>query len=109
MYLQETTIHVGENYIINETPVYEAFTDDIGALFKSCQKDFGRCTGKVYVETGGGKGHAVGWIFMKREQYTDCKDTFLMETHITLHDKEPEHSVMQHYHTMGNAPHSFFN
>jgi len=52
----------------------------VGNIFRWCQKEFGRCTGKVYVKNG----IHVGWIFLKREQYEDSRETFLHETWITL-------------------------
>jgi hypothetical protein len=54
----------------HETPYYRPFTDDKGRLFRSLQREFGRCTGKVYAETKDGD-RPVGWTFQKKEQYTD--------------------------------------
>ena len=83
MFIQETHLNNTENYLIGESPWYEPFTDDLGKLFKSLQKKWGRCTGTSYVDSTNGESQTVGWVFQKRLQYdgaTSKRDTFLRET-----------------------------
>lgn len=92
--------------LVHETELYEAFTDDVGKLFRSCQKEHGRCTGKVYVDrppTEHPRGsnyidwelsfypwtpEQVGWVFEKRVKFTDCDDTYLQEVWVAVEGKE---------------------
>lgn len=41
--------------------------DNAGDLYRACQKEFGRCTGFVYVgDPYKHEGKKIGWIFIKR-------------------------------------------
>lgn len=100
MLIQETWINQTENCINGESGLYETFTDDVGKLYRHCLKEYGRCTGKVYIDTDAGT-KAIGWIFLKRQKYEDCNETYLLETWVTLHDSEPERTIKHHYHFIG--------
>ena len=63
---------------------YEPWTEDLGKLFRSYRKEFGRCTGKVYIDTDAGT-KAIGWVFQKRARYEDCNDTYLQTCWVTLY------------------------
>jgi hypothetical protein len=52
---------------------------DKGKLFKHLLKEYGRCTGKVYINGPHGAATPIGWVFQKRVQYDDCKETYLQE------------------------------
>lgn len=54
-----------------------------GDIFRWSRKEYGRCVSKVYIDDVG----AVGWVFQKREQYEDSKETFIHETWVTLYDE----------------------
>lgn len=41
-----------------------------GELYRHALREYGRCTGKVYVDTDDGA-KAVGWVFVKREHYSE--------------------------------------
>ncbi len=60
----------------------------IGEIYRASQKEHGRCTGKVYIDTQSRGTISVGWVFVKRQQYDDSQETFLMETWVTLLDKD---------------------
>lgn len=55
-----------------------------GELFKTLAKEYGRCTGKMYYDGADGAAIPIGWVFEKRVQYSDCKDTYLQEAWISL-------------------------
>lgn len=78
----KTTLQVNESYI-NQTKGYcfgesgwiNSWTDNIGELFKSCQKEYGRCTSKIYVDLPDGTADPIGWVFEKTMVYEDARNT----------------------------------
>jgi len=88
LFIHEEYVNATEGYRFGDSgdEPYEAYTDNIGDLFRSLQRENGRCTGKVYVDTVDGKPITVGWVFQKRMQYEDSQDTYLREVWVTLHD-----------------------
>jgi hypothetical protein len=50
-----------------EESMYE--DDEIGAIFKMGQKEYGRCVSKIYIEDSKGRDRVVGWVFQKRMEY----------------------------------------
>ena|ERR1043166_338667 len=97
MYIQETFINRTEDHIIDRTDVYLPWTGDKGKLFTSLQKEYGRCTGKVYVNTKDGKTKAIGWVFEGKDSYTDTKDTYIREVWVVLHKRQPSKVVTHYY------------
>ena len=81
--------------LLNESDIYETFTNDRGELYRSLQKEYGRCISKVYVGETDIK--EIGWVFVKREMYNDCNETYLQETWITVHTKKPTKTIKYHY------------
>lgn len=53
----------------------------IGDIFRHARREYGRCTGRVYVDTANGV-RAIGWVFEKRERYEDDGNIFLAATWI---------------------------
>jgi len=80
----------------------------IGEIYRAMQKEYGRCTGKVYIdrrEDSDPEGTyprtiAIGWVFEKREKYEDCNKTFIHETWVSLVDKDETTRVIE-YHAIG--------
>jgi hypothetical protein len=81
-----------------------------GALYRALEKEYGRCTSKILVETSG-KPQQVGWSFEKREYYSDVgigkpikylnkkeRDslTFMCGTYVSVHTALPEVTT-KHY------------
>lgn len=96
MLIEEVWRNATENYICGESGLYEPYTDNLGELFRSLQKEYGKCVSKVYVDQGD-KTIAIGWVFEKRRKYDDCNDTYLQETWVTLHESKPEVETTYHY------------
>jgi len=88
LYAQETYRNASENYIIGESDVQETFTENVGELYRSCRAEYGRCTGRVYVD-GRVEPRAIGWVFLKRVQYDDSPETYLQEVWVTVHKQTP--------------------
>lgn len=52
--------------------LYEPYTDDVGRLFRSLRREYGRCQSSVYIDDADGKStRRIGWVFVKRVQYED--------------------------------------
>ena len=91
MWIREDFINRTENYRSGESEWYETISTKMGELFLSMQREYGRCTGKMFVDRlSDGKPHHVGWVFEQRKRYDDCAETFLSETWITFRKGEPE-------------------
>jgi len=97
MLVQESCVNATEGYRRSDSEVYDAWCDTPGELFRECQKDHGRCTGKVYIDLADDEVQQIGWVFQKRRQYTDCNETYLAETWVTVHTTKPERSIAYHY------------
>lgn len=67
----------------------ETGSETKGELYRECVREFGRCTGKVYVDTKTGTKQR-GWVFVKRMKYEDSKDVYLREVWVTVHESLPE-------------------
>jgi hypothetical protein len=101
MLVQETYIDKSHGCIYGETEPYEPYTDDVGRLFRDFQREYGRCTSKVYIDRKDGSTASVGWVFVKRAKYQDCTDTYLQETWVTLYKSYEKKTVVDaEYHTL---------
>ena len=88
LWIAEVVTQKGE-YIIADGEPYETYTDNVGQLFSSLQKEFGRCSGKQYIERED-QDVRCGWVFEKRVKYTDCQRTYLQETWVTVWRGKPD-------------------
>jgi hypothetical protein len=87
----------GDDYVYDVSDMYMGEDATVGELFRSFQKEFGRCTSKVYVDTPDGA-KPVGWVFVKREKYEDVNEHYIHETWVTLLDvDETIHRRVHHY------------
>ena len=98
LYIQEQFVNKTRGGRYGDSDIYETFTDDLGELFRSLQKEHGRCTGKMYVDRTDGATIQAGWVFEKRAEYDDCAETFLQETWATVHSAPPSRMIKHHYH-----------
>jgi len=101
LWIEETTVSIrddGNRYCLGESGVYETFTGDRGELYRSLVKDYGRCTGKVYVDRKGKPTIAVGWVFVARRPFEDDPSlSSLIETWVTVHTGPPTVTTEYHY------------
>lgn len=95
MLIQETFVDRTQNCIYGETEPYEPFTEDTGRLFRSLQQEYGRCSSKMYVDLKDGGSKQVGWVFEKRARYTDCNETYLQETWVTVYQSYEKRTVVE--------------
>lgn len=73
MFVREEYFNETRGYRFGSSDWYEAYTDDVGKLFRDMQREFGRCRGKVYVDLPDGTAKQVGWTFEKKMQYEDYR------------------------------------
>ena len=101
-------IYIQEDYIDATDPekpvrcgdsgdVYETWTDDLGDLYRSLVREYGRCTGSVYIDRTDGTTVKVGWVFQKRVKYDQGDGSYLRETWVTVHEKPPTKTIEYHY------------
>lgn len=98
MLISEQHINVTQDCLCGESGLYEPCNaDDIGKLFKTLQEEFGRCVSKIYIDEGDeGDARAIGWVFQKKQKYSDVDEEYVHEVWVTLHEKEP--TVVKTYH-----------
>lgn len=103
LHIQESYVNATEGYRLADLGVYETYfeDDEVGKLFRSCQKEYGRCVSKVYVDSKIGDPMHVGWVFRKKVKYEDVDEYFTQEVWITLHDKPDTVTTTHHYHVIG--------
>lgn len=81
------------SYLMGE-PVQEAMETTIfdglewpelrGKLFRFCQREYGRCASKVYIDSGPEK-HQIGWCFERLRPYEDAPErTYTHAVWVTL-------------------------
>jgi len=104
MLIREEYVNATEGHRFGDSgEPYATFTDDIGKLFRSLQRENGRCVSKVYIDTKSAGTVQVGWVFQKREAYERCRGKqayYIRETWVTLYDEcepdDPLACVTQH-------------
>ncbi|MCK4522035.1 MAG: hypothetical protein KAU20_05660 [Nanoarchaeota archaeon] len=79
-----------DNVFFGDSGVFESKFDDLNTLFKSLQRSYGKCIGKLYHKNG----DCIGWKFKKKLPY---KVTYIVITHVTLHKKMPEVTTKYFY------------
>ena len=88
LYVQEEYVNVDRDvrYEGTGTPYESAYeTTEIGGLYRALVREYGRCTGRVYLDTQSRGTVAVGWVFLKRERYDGSDDdTYLQETWVSV-------------------------
>lgn len=99
LFVEETWVDATRNIRGGSSGVQESFTNDLGELYRRLQSEYGRCTGKVYIDDENGKPKPVGWVFQKRARYDDVAETYVQETWVTVHKEPPTvvHEVHCHY------------
>lgn len=101
LFIREEWVNRTESHMIGDSGVYETRYDKIGDLFRSLQREYGRCVSSMYLDVAGQP--RIGWIFVQRDKYTDSDETYLRETAVTLHKGLPEKTVRYNYLSMEAA------
>ena len=97
LYAEENRINRTRGWRYGDSGVYETSYETTGALYRAMRKEYGRCTGRVMIDDKGGRSKPIGWVFLKRDRYDDCNDTFLSETWVTVHTAPPTKTIKYQY------------
>lgn len=95
--INETWCNNTENYIVGESGVYETRFESVSDLFKSLQAEYGRCTGRIYIDRGEGLNIACGWVFEKVARYEDTHEPYIQHTWVSVHEKQPNTKITHFY------------
>ena len=91
--IQTEFVNETRGHRMGDDGVFESWCETVGEAFTAMQSEYGRCVSKVYV----GDGLHIGWVFEKLQKYTDCDETYLMQTWVTLHKSKPVKSITHDY------------
>lgn len=105
MLIGETFYNATEGYRFGSLEPYEPWTNDTGKLFRTLQREYGRCTSSVYVDSpDNGKPHRIGWVFQKRMEYEDYRGHgeryYTREVWVTLYEEKDTVKRTHHYHKL---------
>jgi hypothetical protein len=94
LWVNEAWVNATKDYRIGESGVYETCYEDKGKLYRAMVREYGRCTGHVYIDPDA---KVVGWVFLKRKEYEDTHETYLAETWVTVHTAPDTVTRTAHY------------
>jgi hypothetical protein len=105
IWVMEEAVDATRGYRLGSSEPYESWFTCGKRLFAACQKDYGRCTSRMYVDLANGTAKHVGWVFQKLKEYEDAdraglkgKDRyFLQEMWISLHKGPPQRTIRYQY------------
>lgn len=103
LWISETFVNATQGYRFGDSEPYETYADDCGQLFRDMQREYGRCRGRMYIDSAEGI-KAVGWVFEKRMRYEDARDNdperdyYLREVWVAIHDAPDTVTRERHYH-----------
>jgi hypothetical protein len=103
LYAEVESVNETKGYRFGSSGVFETSAETVGELYRDMRREYGRCTGKVYIDTADGRAKAIGWVFVKREKYEDTGEPFLMSTWAMVHDVPPDVTRRVHYHELTDA------
>jgi hypothetical protein len=83
--IREFFVNDTENRSFGEGDWYEPYTDNLSELYRSLRSEYGRCIGKVYIDTPDGTPDAIGWIFCKRMVYEGARKPYQKSDYYTRH------------------------
>lgn len=102
LYVQESYINRTKGLRFGDSDVYETAYTEPGELYRACQREYGRCTGKVYIDTPKGAA-AVGWVFVGRQRYEDTGEPYVREVWVSLRSAPDTVTRRAHYATLDGA------
>ena len=109
-YVQESMVNLDTGMRFHDGEIEEVDFPTRLELFRHLMREYGRCVSGVYDDVGG-KTTKIGWVFVKRMEYSDFKPfwekpaTYLQETWVTLFDGLPQTTTVQPgYLVIGGAP-----
>ena len=112
LFIETVSMNATNGYRITDPEFVETRFDDKGELYRSLVKEYGKCVSKQYIDGSDGKPVQIGWVFAKREWYSDVRQgcsmkgfdkavrdkyTFIMETWISVHTEKPTVTTTNHF------------
>jgi len=112
LFIEVTQINEDIKCRLNDPVVSETKFSNTGELYRNLVKEYGKCVSKQYIDDPDGNTQQIGWVFEKREYYSDMrvmkdirslskfeKDvrTFMCTTWVSVHSREPETKVIPHF------------
>jgi hypothetical protein len=104
-WVKEDLINETAGHSFGGSDWYETSEDSLGSLFKDFQREYGRCTSRMYVDRDNGPWDGprtpiqVGWVFAKKMVYEDAErpyrefDYYTREAWIQVSTTKPEREV----------------
>ena len=95
MRVQITLVNASKHYRFYDE-VEDWGDKSLAEIYHAAQAEYGRCASKVYQDSGVlfaaelNAARPVGWVFVKRVQYTDCKEKYLQEAWVVPVNVIPE-------------------
>jgi hypothetical protein len=86
--IKETYVNVTRGYRFGTSGWYETDYAGRGELFRELQREYGRCTSKIYIDLPSGSPLAVGWVFEKKDRYDDTKELYTREVWVEVEQGE---------------------
>lgn len=83
LFIHETYVNTTQGYIYGESDFYETFTGNLGQLFRSLQREYGKA-GKMYRDFQDGVTRQVGWVFTGKALYEDTKEPYTREVWVEV-------------------------
>lgn len=95
LYVRETFENADKEAVFGESGMYETFTGNKGELYRSLQREYGRCEGFMYLgNENDGQVRRIGWVFISRQKYTDSPETYLRRVWVEVFRKVGEHTIL---------------
>lgn len=89
IWIHESFVNASKGWRFADQEAYETFTNDLGKLFRSLQKTYGKAS-SIYIDQPSGKPpRKIGWCFSKLVPYSDCSEFYLQEVWITVFQSQP--------------------
>jgi hypothetical protein len=102
-WVRETLLDRTGNYIFSDGDWWQTGDNTLGTIFKAFQREYGRCTGKMYIDRpkrfdGPSTPLQIGWIFESKQRFEDARsyrpeDYYIREAWVEVSTTEPEKVV----------------
>jgi len=90
LWIKETFVDESQHARYGDSDWYETFTDNIGKLFKSFQKEYGKAS-KMFKDTTDGKAYQIGWVFTGKAKYEDTGGSCIRSVWVEVSKTAPIH------------------
>ncbi len=89
MHIRETYVNETEGYRHGQSPWMEAFTNDLGKLYRDLKSDYGNAR-NMYRDQKNALPLKVGWVFTGRARYEDTGEAYTRSVWVEVSETEPE-------------------